>query len=167
MKKLFLFKLIFLLIPFWANNQTIANLALHLEANANKYIVLADEADKPFQLQLLHAGQYMQSVQLVFELTNKSTEHLNHFWLHVSLRNRQGGFLYREQPALFAGIGSGQSQIIEMLCESVGIEEVGYIILHPRLLEINRFEQAFDTTKVSLQQPENLSFKMIFAGQNR
>lgn len=148
-------------------NQLIAQNSSGMDTLRTEEIVASADTNRPFRLTLLQARQYMQSVQLVFELSNLSSDHLNHFWLNVSLRDAQGGFLYREQPALFAAIGPGKSQNIEMLCESIGIEEVGYVVLHPHLLEINRFEQAFDTTKVQLIQLDALPFRMMFAGQRK
>jgi hypothetical protein len=116
----------------------------------------------PFTLQLTHIRQYMQSTQLVFKLTNNSAEMLNHFWIYVSLLDDSKGFLYREQPVLFTGIKMGSSQSIELLCESIGVDEVGYIVLKPELLEIDRQEVPFETKNVELIQPGESNAKMVF-----
>jgi hypothetical protein len=116
----------------------------------------------PFTLQLTHIKQFMQSTQLVFKLTNHEADMLNHFWIYVSLLDQSKGFLYREQPVLFTGIRKGGSQSIELLCESIGVDEVGYIILKPELLEIDRQEIPFETKKVELVQPGESNAKMVF-----
>jgi len=116
----------------------------------------------PFSIRLVHLGQYMQSVQLIFEFTNMHPEMVNHFWVHVSLLDQNKYFLYREQPALFTNIRKGKSQRIELLCESVGLEEVGYIVIHPQLLEIDRNEVSFDVSNIKLIMQEDTGVKMIF-----
>lgn len=119
-------------------------------------------ATMPFTLELSYIGQYMQSVQLVFTLTNNSGVQLNNFWLHVSLLNKNKGFLYREQPALFSEIKPSAKQSIEILCESVGLEEIGFVVLHPQLLEKERTEQIFETENVELIQPSQSDARMVF-----
>lgn len=116
----------------------------------------------PFTLQMTYIGQYMQSVRLVFTLNNNTEEQLNNFWLHISLLDKNKNFLYREQPALFSEIKPHGKQSIEMLCESVGLEEVGYIVLHPQLLELERVEQSFDPKKVELIQAAQSDAMMVF-----
>lgn len=116
----------------------------------------------PFSLQMTYIGQYMQSVRLVFTLNNNTEEQLNNFWLHISLLDKNKNFLYREQPALFSEIKPHGKQSIEMLCESVGLEEVGYIVLHPQLLELERVEQSFDPKKVELIQAAQSDAMMVF-----
>lgn len=116
----------------------------------------------PFTLELRHIGQYMQSVQLIFTLTNNEPEQLTNFWLHVSLLDKNKQFLYREQPVLFAELQAGSSQSIELLCESVSVDEIGFIVLHPQLLELSRTEQKFNTNDVELIQASQSEAVMLF-----
>lgn len=98
----------------------------------------------------------MQSTRIVFELQNNTTEQLNHCWMHVALRDRQGMFLYAEQPLFFSNTAPGRKTLIDMYFESVGKEEVGYVVLYPGLLEVNRKEVPFETQKIRIIVPEGL-----------
>ncbi len=93
----------------------------------------------------------MQSVQLIFELENNSGSLINNCWFGVYLETAEKEFLFREQPLLFSMVAPHGRQQLEILCESVGIEEVGYIVLRPQLLEIARTELLFDYSKVRLK----------------
>ena len=142
-------------------NSKIQN-GIQVETDGIKPEATTEPNTLPFTLQLTHIKQFMQSTQLVFKLTNHEAEILNHFWIYVSLLDQSKGFLYREQPVLFTGIRKGGSQSIELLCESIGVDEVGYIILKPELLEIDRQEIPFEIKNVELVQPAESNAKMVF-----
>lgn len=131
----------------------------------NDTIKLGKPIGKPYTVQLKQLKQYKQSVQIIVQVTNNTEEIVNHFWLHISLIDQQKGFLYREQPTLFTEILPHKSQSIEILCESVSVDEVGFIVLHPQLLEVNRKEQLFDIRNVELIQAGTNEAKMIFKTQ--
>ncbi len=111
----------------------------------------AQQNDSTLVLNLIKAGQYMQSVQLIFELENNSSSLINNCWFGVYLETTEKEFLFREQPLLFSMIAPFGKQQLEILCESVGIEDVGFIVLRPQLLEIARTELLFDYSKVQLK----------------
>ena len=159
---------------FFVELLAIKQLYTSIDASQNQSIPISSlnhdtivSAELPFTLTLVLAEQYMQSARFIFKLTNNEPEQLNNFWLHVSLLDTHKGFLYREQPVLFSEIGPHSSQSIELLCESVGIVEVGYVVLHPQLLEIDRVEQAFDTKCVELVQANNTDALMVFSSSLR
>lgn len=117
----------------------------------------------PYTLELKNLSQYMQSTRLVFELTNATDKVLNNFWIHIALLDRGGMFLYREQPVFFSNIQPGRKGLIDILCESVGVDEVGFIVIYPGLLEENHHEIEFDSKLVQLIQPRNTEhIKMNF-----
>lgn len=115
-----------------------------------------------FTLNLVHVSQYMQSSRLVFELTNHTESVITNFWVHVSLLDRKGLFLYREEPVFFVNLRPGQKGRTDILCESVGIEEIGYVVIYPMLLEKDRNEISFDKEKVELIQFPGLPARMAF-----
>lgn len=120
----------------------------------------AGETD--FRLQLFRVKQYMQSAQLIFELTNHTEQVLTNFWVHVSLLDRNGQFLYREEPLLFVNLQPGQKAFREILCESVGIEEIGHVVVYPQLLEMEWNEIEFDKDRVVLEQNVELPIRFAF-----
>ncbi|MBU1008982.1 MAG: hypothetical protein KKD74_02490 [Bacteroidetes bacterium] len=109
----------------------------------------------PYTLELKNLSQYMQSTRLVFELTNATDRVLNNFWIHIALLDRGGMFLYREQPVFFSNIQPGRKGLIDILCESVGVDEVGFIVIYPGLLEENRHEIEFDPKLIQLIKPKD------------
>lgn len=111
----------------------------------------SQQNDSTLVLNLIKAGQYMQSVQLIFELENNSSSLINNCWFGVYLETTEKEFLFREQPLLFSMIAPFGKQQLEILCESVGIEDVGFIVLRPQLLEIARTELLFEYSKVQLK----------------
>lgn len=124
-------------------------------------------SDKVVVLKLIDLSQYQQCVRMVFELENISGGFINNCWFHVSLQDSERGFLYREQPLLFAEVAIGGRQQLELLCESVGIEEVGYIILHPQLLEIERVETLANPSKVQVIPLPDSDVKVVFNSELR
>lgn len=107
----------------------------------------------PYTFELKSFSQFQQSTRMVFELTNNNQEQISNFWLHISLLDKEGIFLYSEQPLFYSNIAPGRRGIIEMMFESVGKDDIGYIVLYPGLLEINRNELPFNTQDVRLVMP--------------
>ncbi len=120
------------------------------------------EREIDFSLQLFRVKQFMQSAQLIFELTNHTEKDLTNFWVHVSLLDRNGQFLYREEPLLFVNLQPGQKALREILCESVGIEEIGHVVVYPVLLELDRNETSFRKERVALEQNVELPIRFAF-----
>jgi hypothetical protein len=124
-------------------------------------------SEKVVILKLIDVSQYQQCVRMIFELENISNGFLNNCWFHVSLQDSEHGFLYREQPLLFAEVTNGGRQQLELLCESVGIEEVGFIVLHPQLLEIERVETLASPAKVQIISSTDSDVKVVFNSEIR
>lgn len=120
---------------------------------------------KGFTITLSKASQYMQSVQLIFEMHNQDSLFTNNCWFHVTLLTPAKAFLYREQPLLFNNVQAGSTQKQELLCESIGIEELGYIVLHPILYESADIESAFNYQNITLKVADNLPYHMVFSFQ--
>ncbi len=53
-------------------------------------------------------------------------------------------------------------QKLELLCESIGVEEVGYVVLHPILYEAAREESDFNFDHIRLEVAEPIQAKLIF-----
>lgn len=117
---------------------------------------------KEFTLSLLNVSQYNQSSRLVFELTNNTGSTVTNFWLHVSLLDRKGLFLYREEPVFFVNLFPGKKGVTEIYCESIGIEQIGYVVIYPTLLERDRNEFSFEKEKAVLEQFPKLPVRMAF-----
>ncbi len=118
---------------------------------------------KGFTIRLLRAEQYMQSVQLIFEMKNQDSVTVNNCWFHVGLSTPENTFLYREQPLLFNQLKPFGSQKLELLCESIGIEEVGFVILIPVLYEADREESEFNYPNIRLEVAESIQAKLLFS----
>lgn len=112
-------------------------------------------------LKLVKARQYMQSVQLVFELSNHM-EWLKHCWLGVSFYDHEGEFLYRELPLMYTSLPQGKSQRQELWLESTDIEEIGTIVLRPMLLETARNELAFQSELLRIDTDVKHQFSIEF-----
>jgi hypothetical protein len=131
-----------------------------LEIHKEDNLEAAEEND--FTLKLLNVSQYNQSSRLVFELTNHTGNTITNFWLHVSLLDRKGLFLYREEPVFFVNLLPGKKGVTELYCESVGIEQIGYVVVYPMLLEKDRTEVSFEKEKVALVQFPDLPVRLAF-----
>ncbi len=140
------------------NAQTKSN-TLHdeLQTEANSSAI-----SKGFMIKLLKLEQYMQSVHLIFEMKNLDSLPVNNCWFHVSLLGHEQSFLYREQPLLFSEVKPFRFQKLELLCESIGVEEVGYVVLHPILYEAAREESDFNFDHIRLEVAEPIQAKLIF-----
>lgn len=152
-----------LLIRALIANPLIAQQQTLLVPKSNESEAATQIIHKGFTIKLLRLEQYMQSVQLVFEMKNQDSLPVNNCWFHVSLLGHDHGFLYREQPLLFSELKPFGTQKLELLCESIGVEEVGYIILYPILYEAAREESDFDFPKIHLQVPESITARLLFA----
>ncbi len=120
---------------------------------------------KGFTIRLIKAAQYMQSVQLVLEMQNHDTVMTDNCWFHLTLLTPEKTFLYREQPLLFSQIKPLSTQRQELLCESVGLEELGFVVLHPVLYESGRSESAFNFANIRLEVPKEIPYQLIFSFQ--
>lgn len=106
----------------------------------------------------------MQSVQLVFELSNHM-EWLKHCWIGASFYDRNGEFLYRELPLMYTSLPSGRSQRQELWLESTDIEDIGTIVLRPMLLETAMRELHFDPAMMQIASGAKYQFKVTFEAQ--
>lgn len=109
-----------------------------------------DEGKAALTLKLIRARQYMQSTQIVFELTNHM-EWLRYCWFGVSFSDREGEFLYRELPLMYTALETGRSQRQELWLESTELENVGTIVIRPMLLENAEHEINFKPGILSLE----------------
>ncbi|MBK9290970.1 MAG: hypothetical protein IPM52_05030 [Bacteroidetes bacterium] len=125
---------------------------------------MPDENSHALYLRLIRARQYMQSVQLVFELQNRM-EWLKHCWLGVSFYDRDGEFLYRELPLMFTSLPEGRSQRQELWLESTDLADVGTLVLRPMLLETALRELDLDTTVLRVETVDKHQFKIVFEEQ--
>jgi len=123
-------------------------------------------SDTSFVITLQELSQYYQSTRLVIALTNKSGQYVDNFWVQVRLLDQNGSFLYREQPVLFTTLESGRTHRAEMLCESIGKDEVGYVVFRLELLELDREELPFESRyiqfKSDVKQPVKLVLSTMF-----
>jgi hypothetical protein len=102
----------------------------------------------------------------VVAFTNNSPFFIDNFWMQVRLLDKNGSFLYREQPVLFTSVQAGKTVRGEVLCESIGTEEVGFVVIRPELLEIERNERPFESRflklKSSVPQPVRVVLNSLF-----
>lgn len=125
-----------------------------------------DALDTVFVVTLQELSQYYQSTRLVVAFTNNSPFFIDNFWMQVRLLDKNGSFLYREQPVLFTSVQAGKTVRGEVLCESIGTEEVGFVVIRPELLEIERNERPFESRflklKSSVPQPVRVVLNSLF-----
>ncbi len=114
-------------------------------------IVVVDSAGEPYLLKLVHINRFYQSTRIVMSFTNRSASFVDNFWVMASLLDTRKSFLYREQSMFFTKVKQGETAKAEMICESIGIEEIGYIVLSPMLLEVNDEDQIFDIEQVKIE----------------
>lgn len=122
-----------------------------------------ESLDTAFVVTLQEVSQYYQSTRLIIAFTNNSRLLVDNFWIQVRLLDRNGSFLYREQPILFTGIQPGRTVRGEVLCESIGIAEVGYVVIRPELLETERHERHFESRFVKLESTVDAAVKLVFS----
>lgn len=92
--------------------------------------------DTVFQISVEQISKYYQSARMILSLKNSSNFHVNHSWFQVRLLDKNGEFLYREQPVLFTKININQSIRYELIFESIDPEQIGYVVFRPELLEL-------------------------------
>ncbi len=119
--------------------------------------------DTVFVVTLQELSQYYQSTRLVIAFTNNSPFFVDNFWIQVRLLDKNGSFLYREQPVLFTTVNAGRTVRGEVLCESIGTEEVGYVVIRPELLEIERNERPFESRFLSLKSTVQKPVRMVLS----
>lgn len=121
--------------------------------------------EKPsLSLKIVKARQYMQSVQMVFELSNRM-EWLKHCWLGASFYDHDGEFLYRELPLMYTSLPTGRNQRQELWLESTDIGDIGTVVLRPMLLETALREMIFDPAMMQLETDTRYHFKVIFESE--
>lgn len=133
-----------------------------LKAQVNNVAALDETIGKPeLALKIVRARQYMQSVQMVFELSNQM-EWLKHCWIGVSFYDREGEFLYRELPLMYTSLPKGRSQRQEVWLESTDFEDIGTVLLRPMLLETALREMFFDTSLFQIVHDNKYHFRIVF-----
>jgi hypothetical protein len=115
-------------------------------------------------LRIVKARQYMQSVQMVFELSNQM-EWLKHCWIGVSFYDHDGEFLYRELPLMYTSLPKGRRQLQEVWLESTDINDIGTVVIRPMLLETNLRELQFENNMLQLETEKKYPFKLVFLAQ--
>jgi len=96
--------------------------------------------DTTFQISVEQISKYYQSARMILSLKNSSNLLVNHCWFQVRLLDKNGEFLYREQPVLFTEINVNQSIRYELIFESIDPEQIGYVVFRPELLELENKE---------------------------
>ena len=114
-------------------------------------IIIADPSVEPYLLKLDHINRFYQSTRIILSFTNRSVSYVDNFWVTASLLDKRKSFLYREQSLFFTKVKPGETAKAEMICESIGIEEIGYIVLSPMLLEVNDEDLTFDIEQVEIK----------------
>jgi hypothetical protein len=113
--------------------------------------IIMDSANKPYLLKLDHIGPFYQSTRIIISFTNHSSAFIDNFWVTASLLDKRKSFLYRDQPLFFTKVKQGETAKSDIICESIGIEDIGYIVLSPMLLEVNDEDQIFDIEQVEIK----------------
>lgn len=113
--------------------------------------------DTTFQIKVEQITKYYQSTRMILSLKNSSNLLINHIWFQVRLLNKNGEFLYCEQPVLFTEVNSNQSIRYELIFESIDPEQIGYVVFRPELIELESIEYPlkesfFKLNNSSLQQ---------------
>lgn len=117
--------------------------------------------DSIFLIQLSSLSTFYQSARLIISLTNRSGEHIDHLWFQVRLLTHDAAFLYREQPVMFTNISPGQKVSYEVLCESIYPKEIGYVVLRPELIELNRNEKPLKSSLFELSNATEFPLKVV------
>lgn len=97
-------------------------------------------SDTTFQVSIEQISKYYQSARMILALKNSSNLGVNHIWFQVRLLDKNGAFLYREQPVLFTEINVNQSIRYELIFESINPEQIGYVVFRPELIELESKE---------------------------
>lgn len=116
--------------------------------------------DTTFQIDVEQITKYYQSTRMILSIKNSSNLLVNHIWFQVRLLNKNGEFLYREQPVLFTEVKPNQSIRYELIFESIDPEQIGYVVFRPELIELESIEYPI---KESFFKLKNSSLQQIQA----
>lgn len=125
------------------------------------FYAVENEQDSIFLIQLTNLSTFYQSARLIVSLTNNSKEHIDHLWFQLRLLTPKAEFLYREQPVMFTNIQPGQKVSYEVLCESIYPKDIGYVVLRPELIELNRKEKPLETKLFEMQNVTDFPLKVV------
>ncbi len=126
-----------------------------------RFYAAENEQDSIFLIQLTNLSTFYQSARLIVSLTNNSKEHIDHLWFQLRLLTLKAEFLYREQPVMFTNIKPGQKVSYEVLCESIYPKDIGYVVLRPELIELNRKEKPLETRLFEMQNVTDFPVKVV------
>jgi len=131
---------------------------------AIKSLIIDQEVrlDSTFQVSVQQISRFYQSTSIIFTLKNTSNLHVNHVWFQVRLLDRNGGFLYREQPVLFTEISVGQGIRHELIFESIDPKQIGYVVFRPELVEIENKEYPLNEGYFSLTNETAFDIHVVF-----
>lgn len=118
--------------------------------------------DTTFQLSVEQISEYYQSARMILSLKNSSNLLVNHSWFQVRLLDKNGEFLYREQPVLFTEININQSIRYELIFESIDPEQIGYVVFRPELLELEGEEYPLKESFFRLNSTAAQDIQVVF-----
>ncbi|MDA3944310.1 MAG: hypothetical protein PF694_12315 [Bacteroidetes bacterium] len=129
-----------------------------------KPLIIDDETsyDSAFIVTFEQLTKYYQSARLIIALQNRSEDYVDHIWFQLRLLDKKSGFLYREQAVLFTGIAAGQKVRLEVICESISPEEIGFVVLRPELIEIDDQEYPFNQDFFKLNNASSFDLQFVF-----
>jgi len=137
---------------------------LHINADSyQKEVILEEEIneDSIFKVQLTSLSSFYQSARLIVSMTNNSSRHVDHLWFQLRLLTPKSEFLFREQPVMFTNVSPDQTVSYEVLCESITPNDIGYVVLRPELIELNRQEKTLDTSFFELNNATDFPLKLV------
>ncbi len=118
--------------------------------------------DTIFQISVEQISKYYQSARMIISLKNSSNLLVNHSWFQVRLLDKNGEFLYREQPVLFTEINVNQCIRYELIFESIDPEQSGYIVFRPELLELEGKEYPLNESFFRLTNVAAQDIQVVF-----
>jgi hypothetical protein len=62
---------------------------------------------------------------------------------------------------MFTNIEPGQKVSYEVLCESIYPKDIGYVVLRPELIELNRKEKPLETRLFEMQNMTGFPVKVV------
>lgn len=125
------------------------------------FLVKESGEDSIFKVQLTSLSSFYQSARLIISMTNNSNQHIDHLWFQLRLLTSKAEFLFREQPVMFTNISPDQTVSYEILCESISPEDIGYVVLRPELIELNREEKPLNTSLFVLNNATRFPLKLV------
>lgn len=118
--------------------------------------------DTTFQVSIEQISKYYQSTRMILALKNSSKLLVNHIWFQVRLLDKNGEFLYREQPVLFTEININQSINYELIFESISPEQIGFVVFRPELIELESKEYPLKESFFRLTNTTAQDVKVVF-----